>query len=85
MSAITLQREVLVNSVGPGTILTGGMTSRSKIASNPETHTKGRCPMKRAGNWGELSGAVIYFASDECTFTTGQALMVDGGISITLN
>lgn len=76
---------VLVNSVGPGTILSGGMTSRSKIASDPETHTKGRCPLKRAGNWGELSGAVIYFASDECTFTTGQALMVDGGISITLN
>lgn len=76
---------VLVNSVGPGTILNGGMTSRSKIASNPETHTKGRCPLKRAGHWGELSGAVIYFASDECTFTTGQALMVDGGISTTLN
>lgn len=78
------QYGVLVNSVGPGIILSGSMTSRSKAASDPETHKKGRCPMKRAGNWGELSGAVIYFASDECTFTTGQALMVDGGLSITL-
>ena len=29
---------ILVNSVGPGTILNGGMTNRSKVASNPETH-----------------------------------------------
>lgn len=75
---------ILVNSVGPGTILNGGMTSRSKVASNPKTHTEGRNPMKRAGKYGELSGAVIYFASDECSYTTGQAIMVDGGISVTL-
>ena len=76
---------VLVNGVGPGTFLNGGMTSRSKVASNPDTHKKGRCPLKRAGDFGELSGAVIYFLSDENTFTTGQNIMVDGGLTSALN
>ncbi len=78
------QYGVLVNGVGPGTILNGGMTGRSKVASNPDTHKKGRCPLKRAGHFGELSGAVIYFLSDENTFTTGQNIMVDGGLTSTL-
>lgn len=75
---------VLVNSVGPGVIEYGGMTARSKTASNPENQKNGRIPLKRAGRWGELSGAVIYFASDECSYTTGQVLFIDGGNSITM-
>jgi gluconate 5-dehydrogenase len=75
---------VLVNGVAPGTILNGGMTSRSKVASNPDTHKKGRNPMKRAGTFGEMSAAAIALAADENTYITGQNIAVDGGISITL-
>jgi gluconate 5-dehydrogenase len=35
--------------------------------------------MGRFGNEGELDGALIYFASDASSFTTGQLLNVDGG------
>lgn len=76
--------DILVNGVGPGTFLNGGLTSHSKVASNPETHKKGRVPLKRAGDFGELSGAVIYFLSDENSFTTGTNLFVDGGLTATL-
>lgn len=37
------------------------------------------CPMKRVGREGELDGAVVYFASDASSYTTGQLLSVDGG------
>ncbi|MDR2106556.1 MAG: SDR family oxidoreductase [Coriobacteriales bacterium] len=37
------------------------------------------CPMGRPGKPGELDGAVIYFASDASTYTTGQILWIDGG------
>ncbi|MDR2336497.1 MAG: SDR family oxidoreductase [Candidatus Nomurabacteria bacterium] len=37
------------------------------------------CPMGRVGNPAELSGALIYFASDASSFTTGQILAIDGG------
>jgi len=75
---------VLVNSLSPGTILSGSMTSRSKVASDPETHRKGRNPLKRAGVFGEISVAAIMLASDENTYINGQDIAVDGGISVTL-
>lgn len=37
------------------------------------------CPMGRVGKPGELDGAVVYFASDASSYTTGQLLTVDGG------
>lgn len=38
-----------------------------------------RCPMGRMGKDGELDGALIYFASDASSYTTGQTLNIDGG------
>ena len=37
------------------------------------------CPMGRPGKEGELDGAVVYFASDASSYTTGQLLCIDGG------
>ena len=36
------------------------------------------CEMGKAGKAGELNGAVIYFASDASSYTTGQILLIDG-------
>ncbi len=38
-----------------------------------------RCPMGRPGRPGELDGAILYFASDASSYTTGQLLGIDGG------
>ncbi len=40
---------------------------------------KAYCPMGRPGKAGELDGALVYFASDASSYTTGQLLTVDGG------
>jgi gluconate 5-dehydrogenase len=37
------------------------------------------CPMGRPGQPGELDGALVYFASDASSYTTGQLLAIDGG------
>ena len=53
----------------------------SAIVSDPsfEPVLKAYCPMGRVGKKGELDGAVVYFASDASSFTTGQYLAIDGG------
>ena len=75
---------ILANSIAPGTISNGGMAARSETASDPKSHSEGRNPLKRPGRRGELSGALIYFASDESSYTNAQTLVIDGGLSATL-
>lgn len=69
---------ITVNAIGPAYFpseMTGG------IINNPEflQAIKAYCPMGRPGREGELDGAIIYFASDLSSYTTGQLLQIDGG------
>jgi len=40
-----------------------------------------RIPLKRPGQAHDLDGAIVFLASDESAYITGQTLLVDGGIS----
>jgi NAD(P)-dependent dehydrogenase (short-subunit alcohol dehydrogenase family) len=39
--------------------------------------------LKRVGKPDEIAKAVLYLASDDASFVTGTASLVDGGVSIT--
>ena len=39
-------------------------------------------PIPRAGEPLDIANAALWLASDESTFVTGQAIVVDGGLSI---
>jgi 2-keto-3-deoxy-L-fuconate dehydrogenase len=41
-----------------------------------------RQPMGRLGTAEEMAALVVYLASDEAAFMTGQALVIDGGYSL---
>ena len=69
---------ILVNAIGPGVIeseMTEGMLKDPKQAEA----LLARAPLKRAGKAEEIASAVVYFASDEASYTTGATLYVDGG------
>lgn len=83
MAADLAPYNILVNAIGPGTFETR-MTAKTLESEFTQNHIKARCPMKRIGRPGELNGAVIYFASDACSYTTGQILYIDGGTTSTL-
>jgi NAD(P)-dependent dehydrogenase (short-subunit alcohol dehydrogenase family) len=74
--ADALGPKVRVNAIMPGPFLTS--ISRDwdmdKLAQRTEAF-----PLRRAGESDEIVGAVLYFASDASSFTTGTVLAVDGG------
>lgn len=75
---------ILANAIAPGAYAHGGQAKANGAAADPKVHAESRNPLKRGGRYGELSGALIYFASDECSYTNGQLLVIDGGLTSTL-
>ena len=69
---------ITVNAIGPSYFpseMTAGVMSDAKFLKAIES----LCPMGRPGKPEELDGALLYFASDASSFTTGQLLNIDGG------
>lgn len=78
---------IRVNAVCPGLIETG-MTQpifdhARKIGK--ESKLGSRCELRRFGRPEEVANAILFLASDEASYVTGQALPVDGGNTASLN
>ena len=69
---------ITVNAIGPS-YFASEMTDEVLEDPGFKQLLQAYCPMGRVGNPGELDGALIYFASDSSSFTTGQLLNIDGG------
>lgn len=69
---------IRVNAVGPGPVVTEMTRPRWDNPAFLE-FTNNRTPLGRMGQPEELVGAVIYFLSEEASWTTGTTLYVDGG------
>ena len=67
---------VRVNTVMPGPVRTDISRDWDHEAFAARAST---FPLRRAGEPDEIVGAVLYFASDASSFTTGAILAVDGG------
>lgn len=69
---------ITVNAVAPGPIDTNmlgigdDVDRRSRLAS--------RVPLRRLGRPEDIAGAVMFFATEDSAFVTGQVLPVDGGL-----
>jgi NAD(P)-dependent dehydrogenase (short-subunit alcohol dehydrogenase family) len=73
---------VRVNAVLPGAIKTEKYYEMSGT-DEAQQFMDGLHALKRSGDSAELARAVLYLASDDASFVTGSAMLVDGGASIT--
>lgn len=67
---------VTVNAVLPGNIVTEGLADLGADYLNSMAVS---IPLMRLGTVEEVANAVLFFASQEASFITGQSLVVDGG------
>jgi 2-keto-3-deoxy-L-fuconate dehydrogenase len=73
------------NAICPGTVDTPSLADRIRTYPDPEAARRAfvaRQPMGRLATAEEIAPLVVYLASDESAFATGQAFVVDGGITI---
>lgn len=79
---------ILVNAVAPGFMV----TPMSVVNGVDETTTpdylewyidRRKIPLGRSGQPEDVSGTVVFLASDYCRYMTGQLLVVDGGLMST--
>ncbi|MBN9246067.1 MAG: SDR family oxidoreductase, partial [Hyphomicrobium sp.] len=71
---------VRVNSIAPGYVETG-ITDRLLKLPPVKKALIDKTPMGRLGTPEDMTGAAVFFASDDSIYCTGSELAVDGGMS----
>lgn len=69
---------IRVNAIAPGLIITPG----SEETYGKPGSTIPEIPLQRGGNPEEIAAGVIYLASSAASFTAGETLVIDGGITV---
>lgn len=79
LAAEIASRGITVNCVAPGftaSAMTDVLTDKQK------SMILERVPARRLGSPEEIAGAVVYLASDEAAYVTGQTIHVNGGMAM---
>lgn len=72
--------KITVNAVEPGFILTE--RNQGPHMADFVKSAVVRTPLGRCGESDDIAGAMVFFASSDASYITGQSLLIDGGISL---
>lgn len=73
-------RNIRVNAIAPGPVDTGLLHDMRARRSQVAGITPGRVPMDRVARPEEMTGAVLWLASDASSYVTGAIISIDGGV-----
>ena len=85
VAADFVSKGIRCNAIAPGTVDTPSLGDRINSYDDPVEARKNfiaRQPMGRLAQAHEIAPIVVYLASDESVFATGQVFAVDGGMTI---
>jgi 2-keto-3-deoxy-L-fuconate dehydrogenase len=85
LAADYTSKGIRVNAICPGTVETPSLYERMKAQGDFEKAKAAfiaRQPMGRLAQPEEIAALVVYLASDEAAFVTGQTFTIDGGFTI---
>jgi 2-keto-3-deoxy-L-fuconate dehydrogenase len=85
VAADFVSQGIRCNAIAPGTVDTPSLQDRINSYADPQEARKNfvaRQPMGRLAQAHEIAPIVLFLASDESAFTTGQVYSVDGGMTI---
>jgi 2-keto-3-deoxy-L-fuconate dehydrogenase len=85
VAADFVTKGIRCNAIGPGTVDTPSLTDRINAFPDPAEARKmfiARQPMGRLATAEEIAPLVVFLASDEATFITGNMYSCDGGMTI---
>ena len=75
-------RRITVNAVAPGAIETPGAGQSDQPRTGTDSMKQGTIamiPLARMGEPKDIADAVVFLASDQASYITGQTIIVDGG------
>jgi 2-keto-3-deoxy-L-fuconate dehydrogenase len=85
IAADYVRQGVRCNAIAPGTVDTPSLQGRINSYADPEQARRdfvARQPMGRLGTVDDIMGILVYLASDESLFATGNVFSIDGGMTI---
>jgi 3-oxoacyl-[acyl-carrier protein] reductase len=76
---------IVVNCIAPGWIDTRWNVEAVKTQEWYDKYIKtGRLPIRRQASPDEVAAVALFFSCNDCSYVVGQTLIVDGGLSLTL-
>lgn len=89
VAADYVTRGIRCNAICPGTVHTPSLDERIAVNATVTGSVEAaraafvaRQPMGRLGTAEEIAALAVYLASDEAQFITGQAVVIDGGLTL---